>query len=157
VIVCETREQSATAVARCSSTTLRRRRAHGARRGVHGGEELSLFAVTDGERAIPLLPAQDHKRLLDEDRGPNTGGMGAYAPVWRGEPPNDAVHVVMERIIDPTLRAMRAAGAPFTGLLYAGVMLTDDGPRSSNSTADSVIRRRKRCCPPCTARPRSPS
>jgi len=93
------------------------------------GEELSLFALTDGERAVALIPAQDHKRLLDGDRGPNTGGMGAYAPVSFDERAPGLVQEVMERIIGPTLRGLRDLGAPFTGLLYAGLMLTADGPK----------------------------
>ena len=91
------------------------------------GEELSLFAITDGTTAIPMLPVQDHKRLLDGDRGPNTGGMGAYAPVSVGT--RALVDEVMERIMRPTLAALRVMGTPFTGLLYAGLMLTDRGPR----------------------------
>ena len=91
------------------------------------GEELSLFAVTDGTVALPLLAAQDHKRLLDGDAGPNTGGMGAYAPVSLGAP--ELVADVRARILEPTLAAMRAAGRPFRGLLYAGLMLTEDGPQ----------------------------
>ena len=91
------------------------------------GEELSLFVITDGEHAIPLLAAQDHKRLLDGDFGPNTGGMGAYAPTSIATP--ELVRRVMREIIDPTLKAMRVAGSPFTGLLYAGLMLTEDGPK----------------------------
>ncbi|MEO8910448.1 MAG: phosphoribosylamine--glycine ligase [Gemmatimonadaceae bacterium] len=91
------------------------------------GEELSLFVVTDGVHAIPLLPAQDHKRLLDGDFGPNTGGMGAYAPTSIATP--EIIRRVMREIIRPTLAAMRDAGSPFTGLLYAGLMLTDDGPK----------------------------
>jgi len=99
------------------------------------GEEISLFAVTDGERAIPLVAAQDHKRLLDGDRGPNTGGMGAYAPVSIAGGLLDDVRSsalvtdVLERILHPTLDAMRTRGRPFTGLLYAGLMLTEDGPK----------------------------
>jgi phosphoribosylamine---glycine ligase len=93
------------------------------------GEELSVFAVTDGVRAVPLVPAQDHKRLLDDDRGPNTGGMGAYAPIsistTAGRP---LLPEIMSRIVYPTLGAMRDAGVPFTGLLYAGLMLTKTGP-----------------------------
>ena len=89
------------------------------------GEELSIFAVTDGERLAPLLPAQDHKRLLAGDRGPNTGGMGAYAPVSVAI---DQAEVV-ERVFLPTLRALRGRGTPFTGLLYAGLMLTPEGPK----------------------------
>ncbi|HEV7594629.1 MAG TPA: phosphoribosylamine--glycine ligase [Gemmatimonadaceae bacterium] len=91
------------------------------------GEELSLFVITDGERAIPLLAAQDHKRLLDGDFGPNTGGMGAYAPTSIATP--DVLRQIMRDIIEPTLRAMRAEGCPFRGLLYAGLMLTSEGPK----------------------------
>jgi phosphoribosylamine---glycine ligase len=91
------------------------------------GEELSLFALTDGEKALPLLPARDHKRLLDGDLGPNTGGMGAYAPAALGSP--ELVKEIMRVIIDPTLAAMREQGFPFRGLLYAGLMITADGPK----------------------------
>ncbi|MGH7637144.1 MAG: phosphoribosylamine--glycine ligase [Gemmatimonadaceae bacterium] len=90
------------------------------------GEELSVFAVTDGRTACTLLPAQDHKRLLDEDAGPNTGGMGAYAPVSIATPA--LLADIEERILRPTLDAMTAKGRPFTGLLYAGVMVTSEGP-----------------------------
>jgi phosphoribosylamine---glycine ligase len=94
------------------------------------GEELSLFVLTDGKRAIPLVPAQDHKRLLDDDLGPNTGGMGAYAPVsistTAGLP---LIPEVMGRIIYPVLTGLAEAGHPFTGLLYAGLMLTPGGPK----------------------------
>jgi len=107
------------------------------------GEELSVFYLTDGFTAIPLVPAQDHKRLLAGDQGPNTGGMGAYAPVTldaqlaaRGLPVTAAglggpvlAMMLNFEIVAPTLEAMRAAGAPFTGLLYAGLMLTAEGPR----------------------------
>ena len=91
------------------------------------GEELSLFAITDGNQALPLLPAQDHKRLLEGDLGPNTGGMGAYAPTSLGTP--DLVTRVMTEIIRPTLAALRDAGSPFKGLLYAGLMITSEGPK----------------------------
>ena len=91
------------------------------------GEELSVFAITDGTTFLPMIAAQDHKRLLDGDIGPNTGGMGAYAPV------SLATSGLMDRISDtvfePILSAMRKAGHPFTGLLYAGLMLTDEGPK----------------------------
>jgi phosphoribosylamine--glycine ligase len=93
------------------------------------GEELSVFALTDGERLVPLPAAQDHKRLLEGDRGPNTGGMGAYCPVSITEAPSALFDTIIDRVIRPTLGAMRARGTPFTGLLYAGVMLTDDGPK----------------------------
>jgi len=91
------------------------------------GEELSLFALTDGVTALPMLAAQDHKRLLDGDLGPNTGGMGAYAPVSIAS--SMVVGQAMDRIIEPTLAALRQEGRQFTGLLYAGLMLTDVGPR----------------------------
>ncbi|HMI41984.1 MAG TPA: phosphoribosylamine--glycine ligase, partial [Gemmatimonadaceae bacterium] len=91
------------------------------------GEELSLFAITDGHQALPLLAAQDHKRLLDGDFGPNTGGMGAYAPISIATP--ELVSKVMSEIIKPTLAAMREAGSTFKGLLYAGLMITDEGPK----------------------------
>ena len=91
------------------------------------GAELSLFVLTDGTTAIPMMAAQDHKRLLDGDAGPNTGGMGAYAPVSLGS--RALVADVMERIIHPSLGWMRENGAAFTGLLYAGLMVTRDGPK----------------------------
>lgn len=91
------------------------------------GEELSVLGITDGENVLPLVPAQDHKRLLDHDRGPNTGGMGAYAPVSLAT--SDLLTETIERIFKPTLAALSARGRPFTGLLYAGLMLTKDGPQ----------------------------
>jgi phosphoribosylamine---glycine ligase len=91
------------------------------------GEELSLFAITDGTTVLPMLAAQDHKRLLEGDRGPNTGGMGAYAPVSLGS--NALVADAVDRVFIPTLHALRSAGAPFSGLLYAGLMLTSQGPK----------------------------
>jgi phosphoribosylamine--glycine ligase len=121
------------------------------------GEELSVFYLTDGYTAIPLVPAQDHKRLLAGDRGPNTGGMGAYAPVTApggaedGPPPglvddmSDefdspyrtppamrgwlAAESARAAIVEPVLAAMRDQGCPFTGVLFAGLMLTAEGPR----------------------------
>lgn len=91
------------------------------------GEELSVLALTDGERVLPMIPAQDHKRLREGDEGPNTGGMGAYAPVSLGGP--DLMPRVIETIFKPVLTELRKHGRPFTGLLYAGLMLTEDGPR----------------------------
>jgi phosphoribosylamine--glycine ligase len=91
------------------------------------GEELSLFVLTDGTNCLPLLPAQDHKRLLDGDLGPNTGGMGAYAPVSIAT--DVLVSRAMDEIVEPTLRAMRERNRPFTGVLYAGLMITSDGPK----------------------------
>src|SRR6266581_2627355 len=91
------------------------------------GEEASFFALCDGTSAIPLVSAQDHKRVFDGDRGPNTGGMGAYspAPVMTRELSRRA----MDEIVVPTLRAMKAIGAPFQGVLYAGLMITVQGPK----------------------------
>ena len=91
------------------------------------GEELSVLAITDGTRVLPLVPAQDHKRLRDGDEGPNTGGMGAYAPVALA---TDAVmRQTVDRVFAPTLGALRDSGNEFRGLLYAGLMLTPDGPK----------------------------
>ena len=91
------------------------------------GEELSLFAISDGHQALPFLAAQDHKRLLDGDFGPNTGGMGAYAPTSIATP--ELVSTAMSKIIRPTLAALRDAGSTFKGLLYAGLMITPEGPK----------------------------
>ena len=91
------------------------------------GREISFFALCDGETAIPLASAQDHKRAFDHDEGPNTGGMGAYSPTPFVTP---AIHdAIMARIILPTVAGMKARGTPFRGVLYAGVMLTGEGPK----------------------------
>jgi len=91
------------------------------------GEEASFFALCDGETAIALASAQDHKRVFDGDKGPNTGGMGAYspAPVMTDE----MTARVMAEIIQPTVRALKAMGAPYKGVLFAGLMITKDGPQ----------------------------
>jgi phosphoribosylamine--glycine ligase len=89
------------------------------------GEEASLFVLTDGRNAVPLLPAQDYKRAYDGDQGPNTGGMGSYAPAPVLSP--ELVADAMERVVLPTLRGLEAEGAPFQGCLYAGLMKTADG------------------------------
>ena len=91
------------------------------------GEELSIFFLTDGITSRAMVAAQDHKRLADGDEGPNTGGMGAYAPVSLATPA--LVDVVERRIVEPVLAAMRESGTPFRGLLYCGLMLTRDGPK----------------------------
>jgi phosphoribosylamine--glycine ligase len=91
------------------------------------GPELSVLAVCDGVRAVPLSPAQDFKRALDGDRGPNTGGMGAYSPVPVAG--DDLVGVVMDRFIEPTVRRLRQHGIDYRGTLYAGLMLTPEGPK----------------------------
>jgi phosphoribosylamine--glycine ligase len=127
-IVCPTLEQADAAVAQC----LERREfgAAGATIVVEEfmhGEEASFFALGNATSAVPLAAAQDHKAVFDEDRGPNTGGMGAYAPM----PALDAAMQarVMREIVEPTLRALAAEGAPYQGVLYAGLMLTKDGPK----------------------------
>ncbi|TAJ35229.1 MAG: phosphoribosylamine--glycine ligase, partial [Reyranella sp.] len=91
------------------------------------GEEASFFALSDGEHVLPLLGAQDHKRAFDGDKGPNTGGMGAYSPA----PVFDAAMQkrTMDEIVMPTIRAMARAGTPFKGVLYVGVMIDAKGPR----------------------------
>ncbi len=91
------------------------------------GEEASLFALCDGETALTLATAQDHKRVFDGDEGPNTGGMGAYSPAPVMTP--EMTRRAMDEIVQPTLRAMRALGAPFKGVLYAGLMITETGPK----------------------------
>ena len=91
------------------------------------GPEVSLFALADGVTAVPLLPAQDFKRAQDGDRGPNTGGMGAYAPLpWA---PPGLTEEIMGTVIQPAIDAMRRRGTPYRGLLYAGLCLTKEGPR----------------------------
>jgi phosphoribosylamine--glycine ligase len=91
------------------------------------GPEVSLFVVTDGTAAVPLVPAQDFKRVGDGDAGPNTGGMGAYAPLpWA---PAGLVERVMVETVEPTLAEMRRRGTPFAGLLYVGLAITADGPK----------------------------
>jgi phosphoribosylamine--glycine ligase len=91
------------------------------------GEEASFFALCDGDHALPLATAQDHKRAFDGDTGPNTGGMGAYSPA---PVMTDAISAqVMDEMVMPTLRALKAMGAPYKGVLYVGVMVTKDGPK----------------------------
>ncbi len=91
------------------------------------GPEVSLFAVTDGTTAVPLMPAQDFKRARDGDQGPNTGGMGAYAPLpWA---PADLVPRTMDTVVSPAVDVMRRRGTPYRGLLYAGLALTAAGLR----------------------------
>ncbi|HKP74389.1 MAG TPA: phosphoribosylamine--glycine ligase [Longimicrobiaceae bacterium] len=91
------------------------------------GEELSVFALTDGKRVVAMLPAQDHKRIGEGETGPNTGGMGAYAPVSIATP--ELMARVQTEILEPTVAALAEEGRPFRGLLYAGLMLTGTGPR----------------------------
>ncbi len=90
------------------------------------GEELSVFAITDGNDYVLLSPAQDHKRAFDGDKGPNTGGMGAYAPAPLGTP--ELIRKVEERIIKPVLNGMKAHGTPYSGVLYCGLMIHENEP-----------------------------
>jgi phosphoribosylamine---glycine ligase len=91
------------------------------------GEEVSFFCLCDGKTALPFGSAQDHKRAGDSDTGPNTGGMGAYSPTGAMTP--ELAARVMADIIEPTMRGMSARGTPFSGVLFAGLMLTKDGPK----------------------------
>src|SRR4051794_3973614 len=90
------------------------------------GPEVSLFAITDGTTVLPMLPAQDHKRVGDGDTGPNTGGMGAYAPLpWLSD---EAVDQIRDLVLQPVVDELARRGTPFTGLLYAGLAMTSEGP-----------------------------
>jgi phosphoribosylamine--glycine ligase len=91
------------------------------------GEEVSFFALVDGEAVLPLVTAQDHKRAFDRDEGPNTGGMGSYSPAPIMS--DSLCRRVMTEIIRPTVRAMEDAGTPFKGVLYAGLMIKDGTPK----------------------------
>ncbi len=91
------------------------------------GPEVSLFAITDGETVLPLQPAQDFKRALDADEGPNTGGMGAYSPLPWADP--ELVDEVLRTVLQPTVDELRRRGTPFSGLLYAGLAITSRGMR----------------------------
>jgi phosphoribosylamine--glycine ligase / phosphoribosylformylglycinamidine cyclo-ligase len=91
------------------------------------GREVSVLAFTDGYTILPMPPVQDHKRLLDNDQGPNTGGMGAYAPSPACPP--EVLQIVIDTILQPTVAGLRSEGTPFIGVLYAGLMLTESGPK----------------------------
>jgi len=124
VTIAETREAAAAAVDHCFS------------QGWDGGvvieeflqgEEASFFALVDGTHALPLASAQDHKRAFDGDKGPNTGGMGAYSPAPVVTP--EIAQRAMDEIVWPTVKGMAARGTPYKGVLYAGLMITDAGPK----------------------------
>jgi phosphoribosylamine--glycine ligase len=130
------------------------------------GEEASLFALCDGEHAVLFGGAQDHKRAFDGDLGPNTGGMGAYSPAPVFTP--ELVEAAAERIVYPAVRGMAEEGAPYRGVLYAGLMATDQGPRLVEFNARFgdpecqvlMLRLRSDCsvsgapwCPTCTPAP----
>jgi phosphoribosylamine--glycine ligase len=110
------------------------------------GEEVSYLVIADGERFLPLEPAQDHKAVFDGDKGPNTGGMGAYSPAPILSP--EMEKEVQERVIKPVLKGMKAEGTPFKGVLYAGLMITEKGPmvlefnvRFGDPEAQTLMRR----------------
>ncbi len=128
VIVCDTRQQALDAVHRIArdkvfgdagNQLLIEERLH--------GEEASVLAITDGQTLVTLQPAQDHKRAWDGDQGPNTGGMGAYCPAPRVT--DEMLHWIEEHILVPTVHAMKRARRPFRGVLYAGLMITSQGPK----------------------------
>ncbi len=128
VIVCETAEEAEKAVT--EMLVDRRFKEAGAKVVIEErleGEEASLLALTDGKTIIPLPSSQDHKRVFDNDEGPNTGGMGAYspAPVLTGKAYEEAV----EKVIAPIVRSMANKGTLYKGILYAGLMMTDEGPK----------------------------
>ncbi len=128
VVVCRSREEAEAAV-----QTIMVERVFGdagnkiiIERGLVG-EELSIMAFADGTRAVAMIPARDHKRLEDGDKGPNTGGMGAYAPARTVE--DEVLEEISERILNRTIEGMREEGIPYTGILYAGLMITEAGPK----------------------------
>lgn len=128
VIVCDRREQAEEAV--IAMLTARSFGDAGAQIVIEErltGAEVSLLALCDGRTALPLLPAQDHKRVGDGDRGPNTGGMGAFAPTPRLTP--DLATLAVRSVLQPAVEGLAAQGAPFVGVLYAGLMLTPAGLR----------------------------
>jgi phosphoribosylamine---glycine ligase len=127
-IVCATLDEADEAIALCIE-----RRAFGASGATVvveeflRGEEISFFAVANGTDVVPLAVAQDHKTVFDDDRGPNTGGMGAYCPVDRVDAA--LARHIMDTIVTPTIRALALEGAPYRGVLFTGLMLTAEGPK----------------------------
>ena len=127
VVIAETRAEADAAIDACLSGTFGEAGAEIVVEEHLSGEEASFFALVDGETALPLVTAQDHKRAYDGDTGPNTGGMGAYSPA---PVMTEALRTrVMDEIIAPTVAAMRASGTPFKGVLYAGLMIQDGAPK----------------------------
>jgi phosphoribosylamine---glycine ligase len=127
VTVAETREAAVAAVEQCFSGAFGAAGAEVVIEECLIGEEASFFALVDGAHALPLVAAQDHKRAFDGEQGPNTGGMGAYspAPVMTA----DITRRTMEEIVWPTVKGMATRGTPFKGVLFAGLMITDAGPK----------------------------
>ncbi len=127
VVIAESHAEAAEAIDACFSGAFGAAGAEVVIEAFMTGEEASFFALCDGKRALPLATAQDHKRVGDGDEGPNTGGMGAYSPASIVTPEISAQ--VMAEIIEPTVAAMARRGMPYVGVLYAGLMLTKDGPK----------------------------
>ena len=127
VVVAMTQQEAEDAVTACFQGTFGDAGAEVVIEEFLTGEEASFFVISDGKNALALATAQDHKRAFDGDTGPNTGGMGAYspAPVMT----DTLVDEVMRRIIEPTIATLEARGTPFKGVLYAGLMITDEGPK----------------------------
>jgi phosphoribosylamine--glycine ligase len=127
VTIAETNAEAAAAITACFSGAFGSAGAEVVIEEFMTGEEASFFVLVDGKTALPLATAQDHKRVFDGDKGPNTGGMGAYSPAPVMTPA--LIARTMDEIIRPTVAAMAAAGMPYKGVLYAGLMLTESGPK----------------------------
>lgn len=127
VVVATTRAEAEAAVDACFAGAFGAAGAEVVIEAFLDGEEASFFALCDGTTALPLATAQDHKRVGDNDTGPNTGGMGAYSPAPVMTP--ELVQRTMDEIIRPTVAAMAARGTPFKGVLFAGLMITAEGPK----------------------------
>jgi phosphoribosylamine--glycine ligase len=127
-MVCPTREE---AVAAIRQTMLSNAFGEAGRRIVIEealvGQEASILAIVDGSTIVPLEPAQDHKAAYDDDKGPNTGGMGAYSPTPLVTP--QLLDEIIEKVLVPTVHTMKREGRPFRGILYAGLMITNQGPK----------------------------
>ncbi|GFO82294.1 MAG: phosphoribosylamine--glycine ligase [Methyloceanibacter sp.] len=127
VVIAETRAEAEDAIEACFQGAFGDAGAEVVIEEFLTGEEASFFALVDGETALPLATAQDHKRAYDGDQGPNTGGMGAYSPAPVMTP--ELCARVMDEIVLPTVAAMKARGTPFKGVLYAGLMIRDGAPK----------------------------
>ena len=127
VIMAETLEQAQAAIKDCFDGSFGAAGAEVVIEEMLYGEEASFFVLTDGTHCLPLATAQDHKRAFDGDKGPNTGGMGAYSPAPIMT--DVLIETTMREIIEPTIKAMAAKGTPYKGVLYAGLMITKDGPK----------------------------
>jgi len=127
VMICEKRSEADAAVEACFSGAFGKAGAEVVIEEFLEGEEASFFALVDGEHVLPLATAQDHKRVGDGDTGPNTGGMGAYSPAHVMTP--QLIRTTVDEIITPTVAAMAARGTPYKGVLYAGLIITREGPK----------------------------